>query len=71
MYKAQIGEYAGQIWRVLESKGDLSLEALQEETGLDLPELFSAIGWLARENKVSFNKQNGVTCVSLYQERYY
>jgi len=56
---------------VLESKGSLSFEALQEETELDLPEFFAAIGWLAREDKISFDKENGITSVRLYQERYY
>ncbi len=71
MESIQIGEYAGIVWRALESKGSLSLEALQDGTELDLPELFAAIGWLAREGKISFSKENGVTLIRLYQERYY
>ena len=71
MYKAQIGENAGVIWRKLESKGKLNLEELQEETGLDLVEMLTALGWLARENKISVSKDKGVTSISLYQETYY
>jgi hypothetical protein len=71
MYKAQIGENAGVIWRKLESKGKLNLEELQEETGLDLVEMLTALGWLARENKISISKDKGVTSISLYQETYY
>ena len=71
MDKNLIGENAGIVWHVLESKGSLSFEALQEETELDLPEFFAAIGWLAREDKISFDKENGITSVRLYQERYY
>ena len=71
MDKNLIGENAGIVWRVLESKGSLSFEALQEETELDPPEFFAAIGWLAREDKISFDKENGITSVRLYQERYY
>lgn len=71
MNKNLIGEYAGIVWRMLESKGSLSFEELQNETDLDLPEIFAAIGWLAREDKISFNKENGITSVRLYQETYY
>lgn len=71
MYKAQIGENAGVIWRKLESKGKLNIEELQEETGLDLVETLTALGWLARENKISISKDKGVTSISLYQETYY
>ena len=71
MNKVQIGENAGIVWRTLESKGILSFEELQAETKLDQLQLFTAIGWLAREDKISFNKENGITSVRLYQERYY
>lgn len=71
MDKVKIGEDAGIVWRTLESKGCLTIEELKTETGLDLPALFTAIGWLAREDKINFNKENGITSVRLYQERYY
>lgn len=71
MDKVQIGENAGIVWRKLESKGCLTFEELQSETGLDLPAVFAAVGWLAREDKISFMKEKGITSVSLYQERYY
>ena len=71
MDKVQIGENAGIVWRKLENKGSLTFEELQTETGLDFSALFAAIGWLAREDKISFNKENGITSVRLYQERYY
>lgn len=71
MDKAQIGENAGIVWRTLESKGSLSFEELQTETNLDLLQVFTAVGWLAREDKISFNKENGITSVHIYQEKYY
>lgn len=71
MDKAQIGENAGIVWRTLENKGSLSFEELQAETKLDQLQLFTAIGWLAREDKISFNKENDIISVRLYQERYY
>lgn len=71
MEKSKIGENAGIVWRTLEEKGSLSYEELQAETGLGLAEMFAAIGWLSREDKISFNKENDVTSVCLYQEMYY
>ena len=68
---SQIGELAGVVWRTLESRGTLNLEELQNESGLDLVEVVAGIGWLALEGKISFSKENGVTSVRLYQERYY
>ena len=34
-------------------------------------EIGTAIGWLARENKIEFDEQNGITSFYVYQERYY
>ena len=71
MEKTQIGENAGVVWRTLSEKGSLSFERLQAETNLDSADVLTAIGWLARENKISFTKSNGITSVQIYQEKYY
>lgn len=71
MLTAQIGEDAGIVWRALEGKGFMNLEELAESTDLDTSLICAALGWLAREGKISFTKENGVTAVSLYQEKYY
>ena len=68
---SKIGELAGIVWRTLESKGKLNLEELQAITSLDLIEVVAGLGWLAREGKITFIKENGVRSVQLYQERYY
>lgn len=71
MEKSLIGENAGTVWRALSTKGSLSIEQLQAETNIDFTDLLTAIGWLARENKISFSKSDGITSVHLYQETYY
>ena len=71
MERNQIGENAGIIWRALNGKGNLSFEQLQGETQLDSADILLAVGWLARENKISLIKNNGVTTIQLYQETYY
>lgn len=46
------GTYAGTVWHVLSTKGELSEEKLRSLTALHDEELYTAIGWLARENKI-------------------
>ena len=71
MKKEEIGTLAGIVWRALNEKGPLSFEDLQRETLLDTESICTAIGWLARENKIEFNEQNGITIFYVYQEKYY
>jgi hypothetical protein len=53
-----IGFNAGKVWRTLNDKGSLEKQNIVELTNLSDDEFYSAIGWLARENKVSWDKQN-------------
>jgi hypothetical protein len=46
------GEQAGAVWQVLHEKGPLSESELLTFTHLKEQQLYAAIGWLARENKV-------------------
>jgi len=46
------GKYAGKIWAALNTNGSLTENKLMEKTGLTEKELCSAIGWLAKENKI-------------------
>lgn len=57
MKKEEIGTLAGIVWRALNEKGSLSFEDLQRETRLDTEFVCTAIGWLARENKIEFDEE--------------
>jgi len=46
------GEQAGTVWRTLHEKGPLSSSDLLSFTQLTDQQLHTAIGWLARENKI-------------------
>jgi hypothetical protein len=48
----QFGRNAGIVWNVLKDNNYLSVTELIELTSLREYELFIAIGWLARENKI-------------------
>jgi len=52
----EYGRNAGKIWEALNANGSLSQTKLIRNTKLKNEEFNSAIGWLARENKI--NKQN-------------
>ena len=44
---------AGKIWKTLNKNGVLTESTLKKNTRLTDKEFFAAVGWLARENKIS------------------
>ena len=48
----KFGLNAGKIWETLNKHGPLTQTRLMKEVNLKDEEFFTAIGWLARENKV-------------------
>lgn len=63
MLKGKIGIDAGLIWAALET-GELNIKAVKKVTKLAEKDLNLALGWLAREGKVSFNEVNGELLVN-------
>jgi hypothetical protein len=60
-----IGDTAGKVWQVLEGKESLSVPQLKKATGADEKVLWLALGWLARENKISIAKNKASIKISL------
>lgn len=60
-----IGETAGVIYQTLEKGGAKTVPALQKETGVANELLNQAIGWLAREGKIGFEKKGNALQLSL------
>ena len=55
-FTERIGEAAGDMWRTLEQNGSpLSVTQLKNRTELPENLLFSGLGWLAREGKISIS----------------
>ena len=54
----KFGESAGKVWDILNEKECLNKNQLIEITKLDENEFHTAVGWLARENKISKDDQN-------------
>jgi len=65
MEKTRIGLNAGKVWRILNEKGELSMFDLCRELGLTFEDVALAIGWLARENKISFREKDNMLFVKI------
>ncbi len=50
-----IGNNAGLVWNALSEVKTLSLKQLKKATKLKDKEVFAAIGWLAREGKLTIS----------------
>ena len=65
MENTRIGLNAGKVWRILNETGELSMFELCRELGLTFEEVAVAIGWLARENKISFREKDNMLFVKI------
>lgn len=59
-----IGANAGKIWNALQN-GALAQKALKKATKLKDADLNLALGWLAREGKLTFNEADEETIIAL------
>lgn len=55
MNKKLIGTNAGIIWNILNDYQKWNISQLREASGLSEKEIYTAIGWLARENKIEID----------------
>ena len=56
MNKYTIGKNADTVWRLMNSGTIWNYDELREKSGLSEHNLYIAIGWLARENKIEFDE---------------
>jgi len=52
--KEKIGSNAGAIWSYLNEAGEKSLKDVKKACKLTEKDMYAALGWLAREEKVDF-----------------
>ncbi len=64
----EIGTMAGDIWRTLRDKGEMSVAALKKAVGAKDATADWAIGWLAREDKVVLRKERNAVKIALRPE---
>jgi hypothetical protein len=49
----KIGEDAGKVYQVLNTKNDVDISAIARLTKIEKRDCYSALGWLAREGKIT------------------
>ena len=59
--ESEIGNHAGIIWKILDVWGDVDLESIKRLSNLNDEQVYSALGWLACEEKISVNENNRIT----------
>jgi hypothetical protein len=63
MTRTKIGENAGEIWKALDKENNkrMAFQQLKRATQLEEKDVYLALGWLYKENKVHFdgNETNG------------
>lgn len=61
----QIGEVAGAVWHHLNENGPRSLSQLAKDVDAPRDVIMQAIGWLAREDKLSIEEEGRSKVVAL------
>jgi hypothetical protein len=62
---SQIGETAGDIWHLLDTKGSLTITKLVKEVNAPRDTIMQALGWLAREEKINIEEDARTRVISL------
>ncbi|WP_305909071.1 winged helix-turn-helix domain-containing protein [Methylomarinum sp. Ch1-1] len=65
MSNVAIGDAAGKIWKYLDKNGEASVSKITKETGLGKNDVQRAIGWLSKEDKLSFEINGRTETLSL------
>jgi len=50
--ESKIGTNAGKVWKVLDIWGELDVSTITRLTRTDEQDVYSSLGWLAREDKI-------------------
>ncbi len=65
MKTEQIGINAGLVWETLEKNGEMNTKDVRKATKIKDKDLTMALGWLARESKITFKEEGKELFVSL------
>ncbi len=65
--KEQIGDTAGKIWQALQNKDEVALSQLPKIVHEKDLLVYQGLGWLAREDKISYRVNGNKTFVSLHK----
>ena len=56
----KIGENAGKVWKTLETQGEVNISSIAKLSQIKVQDAYSALGWLAREDKVDGQKKKDI-----------
>jgi hypothetical protein len=59
------GINAGLVWNALNKNGPMTINDLMKATALEPDEIYVALGWLGRENKISVGRRGKISSFSL------
>ena len=59
------GEKAGLVWEVLNQNGPSTIGDIMKATSLKREEIYGALGWLGRENKIDVEMKGRAKIFSL------
>jgi hypothetical protein len=65
----EIGIIAGDIWNLLEERGDLALGEIYDCLGYQKDRILMSIGWLAREGHIALEKVGEDFQISLRKKK--
>jgi hypothetical protein len=66
--KSLFGSNAGIVWKALNQNGSSNIRNLVKTTSLSREEVFGALGWLGRENKIVVERKGRAMVFSLRAE---
>jgi Winged helix-turn-helix domain (DUF2582) len=67
--EAEIGDAAGTVWEYLDKHGETTLSSVRQRVKLSDQMILMAIGWLAREGKLSFIRTGRTVKIDLRERR--
>jgi hypothetical protein len=68
MMRDQIGETAGRLWTELGSREEIGLTQLPRVLKAKSDVTYQALGWLAREDKITYRTKAGKVFISLSEK---
>ncbi len=66
----QVGITAGEVWRILADQGGMSLAKLAKQADAPRDLVMQAVGWLARENKISIVAEKRTKTIALIADEH-
>jgi len=53
----EIGKIAGRLWKIIDIWDEVDISSMKKLSGEDEYQIYSGIGWLAREEKIELNEE--------------